>query len=111
MSIYERSAQFAPYDALEGYMDSVKETSRITSKRIEITEEVKSEINDKLNSIQRNIVFHPKVKITYFIKDNKKSGGCYKEIECNIKKIDTINNELILINNNKIPIKEIINIE
>ena len=34
MSLEERSAQFAPFDALEGYSEEVHETERLTSKRI-----------------------------------------------------------------------------
>ena len=39
MSLEQRSAQFAPFDALEGYSDEVKETERLTSKRIILDEE------------------------------------------------------------------------
>ena len=42
MSLYARSAQFAPFAALTGYEDAVKETARETSDRIEIDEEFKT---------------------------------------------------------------------
>ncbi len=35
MSIYARSAQFAPFAALVGYEDAVKETARKASERID----------------------------------------------------------------------------
>ena len=35
MSMYARAAQFAPFAALTGYDDSVKETARLTNKRID----------------------------------------------------------------------------
>ena len=111
MSLYERSAQFAPFDALEGYMDQVKEVSRITQKEKEISEETKIIINDKLNNIEKNISLHPFVRINYFIKDSKKSGGKYTIISGNVKRIDSINSEIILMDNKKISIKDITNIE
>ena len=38
MSLHQRSAQFAPFAALTGYEGQVKETARLTDKRIEIDE-------------------------------------------------------------------------
>ena len=37
MSIYNRSAQFAPFAALTGYEDAVKEKGRLTDNKIELT--------------------------------------------------------------------------
>ena len=110
MSIYNRSAQFAPFDALEGYSDSIIETARLTSKRIELEEEAKIIINDKLRYIENNIKNNPECMITYFIYDTKKSGGKYKEIIGKVKKIDLYTKEIVLINNIKIPIREVIDI-
>lgn len=39
MSLYARSAQFAPFAALTGYEDVVKETARLTDQKIEIDED------------------------------------------------------------------------
>ncbi|MBR4177874.1 MAG: hypothetical protein IKR57_00830 [Bacilli bacterium] len=110
MSIYNRSAQFAAFDALEGYSDSIIETSRLTTKRIELEEEAKSIINDKLNIIEKNIKNNPECMFTYFVYDTKKSGGKYKEIIGKVKKIDLYSKEVKLINDIKIPIREIIDI-
>ena len=41
MSLEQRSAQFAPFAALTGYEGQVKETARLTNKKIEINEELK----------------------------------------------------------------------
>ena len=53
----------------------------------------------------------PKVFITYFIKDDKKSGGKYITKEVNIKSIDMIYNRLITTTKEIINIEDIINIE
>ena len=41
MSLEARSAQFAPFAALTGYDSAIKETARMTDKRIEIDEGLK----------------------------------------------------------------------
>ena len=105
-----RAAQFAPFAALTGYSDAIKETSRLTTKRIELDEETKTILNNKLKLILDNIKETPKVTITYFIYDNKKSGGKYVSITGNIKKIDITNGYILLTDKTKIPIIEIINI-
>lgn len=90
MSLYNRAAQFAPFAALTGYDDAIKETSRITEQRIELSEELKNMLNQKIKLISENIKLQPKVSITYFVPDNKKSGGVYKTISGNVRRIDEI---------------------
>lgn len=110
MSIEARAAQFAPFAALTGYSDAVKETSRITEKRIEIDEELKLQLNTKLQKIIKNINTNPKITFTYFIYDDKKEGGKYINKTGCVKKIDITNEYIILTDKTKIPINEIINI-
>lgn len=96
MSLENRSAQFAPFAALTGYEDEVKETARITEDRIELDEEQKIIINEKLNIIESQIAANPEISITYFVPDTKKEGGSYQTITEKLKKIDNYNNEIIL---------------
>ena len=110
MSLENRSAQFASFAALTGYEDEVEETARITDKRIEITDEIKSTINMRLQIIQEKINTKPKVTIKYFIPDNKKEGGSYKTVTSNVLKIDKYNKQIILKDNKEIFISDIINI-
>lgn len=110
MSLNNRSAQFAPFSALTGYSEKIKETARITDKKIELDEGLKTVINNRLQIIKENIKSVPQVTITYFIKDQRKSGGSYKTIITNIKKIDEINKTITLIEGPKINIDDIINI-
>jgi len=109
MSIWDRSAQFAPFDALEGYSEEIEETSRLTTSRIEISEEVKEKINEKLKIINSDL--SKEAMITYFIKDKYKIGGKYKSIKSKIKKIDTIYKKIILIDNNVIPIVDVVDVK
>lgn len=111
MSLDARSAQFAPYSALTGYDDEIKETTRHTSKRKEIDEELKEILNLKLQKIQEIISQKPKVTFTYFIPDLKKEGGSYVTVTGNVLKIDNFKQIIILENKKEIPIHEIIEIE
>lgn len=88
MSLENRSAQFAPFSALTGYEEAVKEEARITESRIDIDEEAKIEVNEKLNYIMKHLDKNIIVSVTYFEKDKKKQGGSYKTIKGIIKKID-----------------------
>lgn len=110
MTLEQRSAQFAPFAALTGYEGQVKETARLTDKRIEINEELKLLLNLKLQLIQEKIKEQPEITITYFIPDNKKEGGMYTTITNSVKKIDMYKNEIVLIDGTTIAINEIIDI-
>ena len=110
LSTEQRAAQFAPFAALTGYGDAISETSRLTEDRIELDNEEKRKIDTKLQELKNNILKKPKVTITFFIPDIKKSGGEYKTVNGNLKNIDEYNQVLILEDKTKIPIREIIEI-
>lgn len=111
MSNYERAAQFAPFAALVGYDDEVKETARIIDGRIELDDEIKIFLNNKLQKILSKLSQRPKVSFTYFVKDDKKDGGKYITEIGIIKKVEEFNSLIILENGKKIKIDDIIEIE
>ena len=110
MSLYARSAQFAPFAALTGYEDAVKETARETNERVEIDDELKNILDAKLQLLQENIDKKEEITFTYFVPDAKKDGGEYVNVVGIVKKIDTINQVIILMDKREIPIEEIIDI-
>ena len=110
MSLENRAAQFAPFAALTGYNDIIKETSRLTDMKLELSEEMKDIINDKLNFLNEKIKSKPIATITYFIKDKVKEGGSYITVTSKIKQIDLVNKYIILTNKKKISINDIIGI-
>ena len=107
MSSYQRAAQFAPFAALTGYEDLVKESSRLTDRKIELSEYERSILDEKLLLIQNNIKIRPEIIITYFIKDKKKSGGKYITITSNVKSIDLRSRRINKKSNQKILIDDI----
>ena len=107
MSIESRAAQFAPFAALTGYSDAIKETSRLTSEKIELDEEIKQDLDNKLKILQDKVHLKPKVTITYFVPDKRKQGGAYLTITGNVKKIDVYNQLIFFTDNTEISIKNI----
>lgn len=108
MSVYSRSAQFAPFSALTGYEDSIDEMGRITEEKRILDDNKIESLSLKLDMIIKNKI--KKVKITYFVRDLKKSGGKYLSKYVNIKKIDNLNKELYLENNERIKLSDLLDI-
>ncbi len=106
MSIESRAAQFSSFAALTGYEDEIKETGRRVDREIELTDDEKENINNLINLINKN----DKIKITYFINDNKKVGGKYLTEYKVINRVDSYNHELIFIDKTKIKFEKIIDI-
>ena len=111
MSMEMRAAQFAPFAALTGYEDAVKETGRLTSERIELDEEQKVILDEKLKIINDKIIQHPKISLTYFIPDMRKEGGKYETVAKEIKKIDEFKHSIIMMDGEEILINDIVAIE
>lgn len=110
MTIEERSAQFAPFAALVGYDNAVKETARLTENKIEMNDEQQDMLNFKLRYLYDNINNKNEITITHFIKDNKKVGGKYMNTIGIIKQIDPVQENIKLSNNVIIYMNDIINI-
>ena len=95
LSMEQRAAQFAPFAALTGYGDKIKETERITDNRIELVNEEKIKIDNKILDLKNNILNKPKITITFFVPDIRKMGGKYITKVDNLKKIDQYNKIII----------------
>ena len=111
MSLNNRSFQFAPFSALTGYDEKIKETARITSSKIDLEEDAKIKLNDKLEWLKENINRNPEVTITYFVADKKKSGGSYQKITGNIRRIDEVGKCLVFRDKTKVFLDDIIDIK
>lgn len=110
LSIESRASQFSPFSALTGYDNEVKETARITDKRINIDDGLREMLNAKLNYLNDHIKENPNISITYFVKDPKKDGGKYLTKQGIIKRIDTVNEIIKFNDNTSISMNDIINI-
>lgn len=110
MTLEARAAQFAPFAALTGYDDAVKETARLTNERIELDDEAKNILDNKIQMIKEQIKTRPTATFTYFIPDLKKDGGKYVNVTGIIRKIDEYRQVIVLENKTEIPINEIVEI-
>ena len=111
MTTLDRAAQFSPFAALTGYDSAIKETARLTDKRVELDEYTKDALNNRLQIIADRIKEHPKISITYFEPDTKKDGGAYVTAIGMVKKIDEYRRVVIMTDGKTVPIDEIINID
>ena len=99
MPIGDRAAQFAPFAALTGFGAVLRETERITEKRIELDEKIRLILEEK--------EIHPEITVTFFVPDEKKDGGAYVTVSGHIKRVDEAEHLLILEEGDKIPMEDI----
>lgn len=111
ISIQDRAAQFMPFAALTGYEDLIRESSRITQSRIELSETEIEELKHKLEILHRHEIEKPLIKVQYFVHDLKKSGGSYQMVEKYLHRIDDIEKKIIFKDRTTIHFEEIISIE
>lgn len=110
MPMSDRAAQFAPFAALTGYDSAIKETGRLTDKRIELDEEALTALSMKLQFLMDAIDEEPEVEITYFKPDERKAGGSYLKITGIVKKLDEYERVLVLISGQKIKLDDIMDV-
>lgn len=99
-----RAASFSPFAALSGYDDAVKETARLTDTQIEIGEDAKIALNERLRIAMEQTENHPVITVTYFVADSRKAGGAYVKHTGVIKKIDECERKVIFRDQMVIPI-------
>lgn len=108
MSMENRAAQFAPFAALTGHDDAISETSRLTSSRIELSEDEQVGLTKRL---EHAIKLQSSVNITYFHPDTLKEGGEYVTVSGIIKKVDEYESCIILSDKRKIRLADILSLE
>ena len=111
MTAGDRAAQFSPFAALTGYDAAIKETARLTDKKLELDESMKDVLSRRLQIIADWMKKRPEISITYFQPDMKKSGGAYVTAIGTVKKIDEYERIVIMTDGTAIPIDEIISID
>lgn len=107
MSMHDRAAQFSPFAALTGYGDAVEETARFTDTKLELDDDVKYMLNEKLRLIKEHLSDCPVIQIIYFKADKSKLGGEYISKIGSVKKIDEYGAAVVMTDKTKIPIDDI----
>lgn len=110
MSMKDRAAQFAPFAALTGHEEAVRETARLTDSKIELDENEIQLLDQKLQYLEAQAK-QPVIEITYFLPDQRKSGGAYVDVQGRIKRIDPYSHSLRMEDGTEIPITDILKID
>lgn len=87
MSRSARAAQFAPFAALVGYEDSIREAARLTRRRIEPDEDMKEALDRWWRLLLGIRDAEPEISVCYFIPDRKKGGGEYSTVTGRLTKL------------------------
>ena len=111
MPLHDRAAQFLPFAALTGFEDAIQETGRLTQEKISLSESSIESLNERLHILSEETASHPKITITYFVKDEKKDGGAYDTVEGYVKRIDEYKRAIIMTDGLAIPIEDMIEID
>ena len=117
MSLSDRAAQFSPFAALTGHDAAIRETKRLTDEWVELNEDKKVLLDEKLHMIRESLSNAkgghnlPQIMFTYFKPDEKKSGGAYLTVQGKLRKIDEYGHQVILEDGTALTIEHIVDIE
>lgn len=111
MSLHDRAAQFSPFAALTGYEAAVEETARLTDAKLEMTEDKKQMLDEKIRLLLDASEHAPTVRITYFIPDCRKTGGVYESVTGRVRELDAYGKVLVLTDKRTIPLENLWEIE
>lgn len=110
MSRLGRAAQFAPFAALTGYDDLIRESARETELQQIPDEDKIEEMNSKLVFLFRQEKT-PKAVFTVFVPDGKKTGGKYNTVTGKVARYDEYEQSVTLESGEVIFIEDITQIE
>ena len=104
MPMSDRAAQFSPFAALTGYGDAIREEARLTDSQIELDENRKEELNQKLLLIQEQTGGAAKSRV-------RKSGGSYLSLSGYVRRIDLYEGMLVMEDGERVAVRDIVEIE
>ena len=109
MPMSDRAAQFSPFAALTGYGDAIDETARLTDRRIELSEEERAELDYKQQYLAT--LDSPTVTVTYFVPDERKTGGAYVTHTGVLKRVDEVERMVVFKDGLRVPLDEVMDIK
>lgn len=122
MSRENRAAQFAPFAALTGHEEALEETARLTDRQLELEDYDLDRLDSTLSILRESLASRkadtnsqslsgPRIAITYFVPDQKKTGGKYLTTTGTLKKILDYERVLVLEDLTTIPFLSIADME
>ena len=105
----DRAAQFSPFAALTGHSDAIEETARLTDGKIILGEYEAELLNEKL----KRLISEPrqKIRVTYFVPDDKKQGGRYVTQTKTVRRVDETLRRIIFEDKSEMGFEKIADIE
>ena len=99
-----RAKQFLPYDALKGFSEALrkKEEEIEIEEKIDLSEESKEEISEKLFLIDKNDF----IKVKYYNYNFKR----YMYIEGIVKEVSKLKKRIVFMDDNKVDFEDILDI-
>ena len=110
MSSYPPSSHTAPFAALTGYDAAIDETARVTNEKLELSEEQTEFLNQQIQLLIERISEKPQAEITYFLPDERKSGGEYVTTTGTVRRVDDHNREIVFTDGLTVKIDDVWNI-
>lgn len=115
MPLLDRAAQFSPFAALTGHDDAIRETARLTDSFVELDEEQKERLDERLRFLLArmtgNPLWEPEIEATYFQPDERKSGGAYVSVGGRVKKFDTAHQQILFTDGTVLPLENLFSME
>ena len=111
MPMKDRAAQFSPFAALTGHSDALDETARLTSRRIELSEDEKIVLDRRMKIVMDSVLKDMEFTFIYFVPDIHKEGGRYRSLKGKVKKINLSKSLIYIEDGTRINIKDIIKID
>ena len=111
MSIHDRAAQFSPFAALTGHDAAIRETERLTEEWVELDEDSKEQLDERLQMIREHLAERPEITFTFFQPDERKRGGAYRTITGKVKRIDEYEHRILLEDGTALMVEHLVSIE
>ena len=111
MSIHDRAAQFSPFAALTGYEAVIQETGRVTDREFELAEDGKRMLDEALRALEARLEEKPEITATWFVPDERKSGGAYRTASGRIRNLDRTRQWVQMEDGTRIPFGRILELE
>lgn len=102
MSMTARAAQFAPFAALAGHDAAIREAARETDTWTR-DESVLDELDRTLSLLRDAECGSVEVRITFFIPDDRKTGGRLSTVSGRVKAVDDVARRILLTDGQAIP--------
>ena len=113
MTNYNRAAQFAPFSALVGYEQMVEDAvdMLLLDRRMILSEDQESSLNEKINHLMLQLDTKPKVKVIYFDRIAKGVEGKYTSYLGILRRIEKQPARLIMMDHKEIYVCDVLDID